>query len=173
MGGRTIDTIVTYLELRQPARVHAPPPSRHKMALMLAQRPTVHFYRYLYDTVGKGYHWVDRKKLSDEELGKAIWADGVDVFVAYVDGTPAGYFELGQRSDKEIWLEYFGVIADFHGLGIGKWLLGEAIAEAFSRQPEVMRVETCTLDSPRALPLYQRFGFVPYKRVEKKLELIA
>jgi hypothetical protein len=32
-------------------------------------------------------------------------------------------------------------------------------------------VETCTLDSPAALPLYQRMGFTPYDRQSKLVTL--
>ena len=34
------------------------------------EKPPVHFYRYLYDTIGADYYWVDRKKLSPEALAK-------------------------------------------------------------------------------------------------------
>jgi hypothetical protein len=33
------------------------------------------------------------------------------------------------------------------------------------------KVNTCTLDHPRALPLYQRLGFVPYAREDRYIEL--
>ena len=72
----------------------------------------------------------------------------------------------------EAWLAYFGLIPDFQGMGLGKWLLSEAIAQAWSKEPKVLKVETCTLDGPQALPLYQRQGFVPYERKEKTMELL-
>jgi GNAT superfamily N-acetyltransferase len=84
---------------------------------------------------------------------------------------PAGYFELDCRNREEIWLAYFGIIPEFRGRGLGKWLLSEAIAAAWLRKPERVRVETCTLDDPRALPLYQRMGFVPYERRHKVMEV--
>jgi hypothetical protein len=31
-------------------------------------------------------------------------------------------------------------------------------------------VQTCTLDHPRALPMYQRMGFSPYAQEEAELE---
>ncbi|WP_239025233.1 GNAT family N-acetyltransferase [Rhodoligotrophos defluvii] len=168
----TVETTVTFLEMTAPPRHTVHPPSNFKIALMEAVRPPMHFYRYLYDVVGANHAWVDRRKMSDDELAQQIHADGVEIFVAYVNGCPAGYFELNARDPQEVWLAYFGVIPDFLGIGVGKWLLSEAIAAAWAKGPDVVRVETCTLDHPRALPLYQKLGFVPYAQKHKVMELL-
>lgn len=169
----TIDTVVTFLEMTEMAHPHVHPPSNVRVALMHLEHPPVHFYRYLYDRVGDGLCWVDRKKLSDKQLAAEIQANGIDIFVAYVEGAPAGYFELDSvREDGCVWLAYFGIMADFQGIGLGKWLLSEAITTAWEKQPRKLRVETCTLDGPRALPLYQQMGFTPYERKDKTMELI-
>ncbi len=170
-ASKTIDTIVTFLRMEENPHLHAHPPANIKVALIRVERPPVHYYRYLYNAVGDAYHWVDRMKLTDDDLTAEIHGEGIEIFAAYVAGVPAGYFELDCRTADEIWLAYFGIIPDFHGLGLGKWLLSEAIAMAWSKQPRVLKVETCTLDGPRALPLYQRMGFVPYERKEKTMEL--
>ena len=169
---KTVDTVVTFLEMTEAPHTHVHPPANIKVALIHVEQPPVHYYRYLYDAVGNGYKWVDRKKMSDADLAKEIQADGIEIFAAYVGGVPAGYFELDCRNRNEVWLAYFGLIPDFHGMGLGKWLLSEAITMAWSKQPKVVKVETCTLDGPRALPLYQRMGFVPYERKEKTMELL-
>ncbi len=172
-GKRTVDTVVTFLEMTADPHNHVHPPANLRVALMHVEDMPVHFYRYLYERVGDGYHWVDRKKLSDDTLKADISGDGIDLFVAYVGGVPAGYFELDSAREAEcVWLAYFGVLAEFHGLGLGKWLLSEAIATAWTKEPSSVKVETCTLDGPRALPLYQRMGFVPYERVDKTMELL-
>jgi GNAT superfamily N-acetyltransferase len=168
---RTVETTVTYLEMTAPTAQHVPAPVNLKLALMLAEDPPVHFYRYLYDTIGRGHHWVDRARLSDSELADAITAQGTEIFVSYANGVPAGFFELEWRDGRDTWLAYFGIIPEFRGRGLGKWLLSEALAAAWLREPERVRVETCTLDDPRALPLYQRMGFVPYERRQKVMEM--
>ena len=168
---KRLETVVTYLEMTRPSHAFVPPPSGLRMLLMQAHKPTVHFYRYLYDTVGGPYHWIDRRLLSDADLARIITAETTSIFVAYADGVPAGFFELDDRGEGELWLAYFGLIPDFHGRGLGKWLLAEAIDAAFAREPKVLRVETCTLDDPRALPLYQKMGFVPYERRKKVIEI--
>ena len=169
---RTIDTVVTFLVMERPPRLRFMPPVNRKLALLHVEAPTVAYYRFLYDTVGRDYHWVDRKKLSDEVLAAEIAAPGVALYVAHVAGCPAGYFELDGRRTDEVWLAYFGIMPEFQGMGIGKWLLSEAIDAAWALAPKQVKVETCTLDDARALPLYQRFGFVPYERKAKTMELI-
>ncbi|QPC41721.1 GNAT family N-acetyltransferase [Kaustia mangrovi] len=169
---RTIDTVVTFLEMtEQPSLVDIHPPVNLKVALMRAEEIPVHFYRYLYDTVGTGLYWIDRKVLSDEALANIIHDENVEVFVAYGHGVPAGFFEIDARKPEEVWLAYFGIVPDFQGQGVGKWLLAEAIGTAWAKGPERVRVETCTLDHPRALALYQRMGFVPYAQEDKTMEV--
>jgi GNAT superfamily N-acetyltransferase len=164
----SIETIVTYLEMRENHHRHVPPPANLKLLLMRAESPPVHFYRYLYDTVGDGLMWIDRKKMSDAELSAAISPEHIEVYVLYVSGVPAGYFEVDAAGKPtEVELKYFGLIRDFHGRGLGKYLLAEAIAACWAHAPERVIVDTCTFDGPLALPLYQKMGFVPYDRRPK------
>ncbi len=166
---RDIETTVTLLSMDHPPSLRVMPPANLKLALMHVQDPTVSYYRYLYDAVGSDYHWVDRKLLSDDQLATAINADGVDIYVAYCGGNPAGYFEIDARDKQQNWLAYFGLLPEFHGLGIGKWLLSEAMRTAWADKPDTLHVETCTLDAPHALSLYQKMGFKPYERRTKTM----
>jgi GNAT superfamily N-acetyltransferase len=168
---RRVETIVTFLEMTGPPHAPARAPANLKVALLKAKRPPVHFYRYLYDVVGRSFVWIDRKRLSDAELARLIHADTVDIRVLYVEGVPAGFFELDFGRKDAVWLQYFGLVPEFHGRGLGKWLLAEALTVAWEAKPERVRVETCTLDDPRALVLYQRAGFVPYARKDKVMEV--
>ena len=164
----TIETVVTYLEMRENHHRHVPPPANLKLLLMRAESPPVHFYRYLYDTVGEGLMWIDRKKMSDAELASSISDELIEIYVLYVSGVPAGYFEVDARGKPtEVELKYFGLIRDFHGRGLGKYLLAEAITACWAHTPERVIVDTCTFDGPLALPLYQKMGFTPYDRRPK------
>ena len=141
-------------------------PAARQYALIGAAGITVPFYRFLYDAVGRPWYWTDRKTVSDEDLAAILGDPAVDVYVVYVDGTPAGYFELDARKPGTIDLAYFGIMPDFIGHRLGPWLLAQAIDMAWDREPQRLTVNTCTLDHPKALPMYQRFGFQPYDRVE-------
>ncbi|HWB50788.1 MAG TPA: GNAT family N-acetyltransferase, partial [Stellaceae bacterium] len=87
-----------------------------------------------------------------------------EIFVLYLGGVPAGYFELNAAAARETELCYFGLIPEFIGRRLGPFLLNAAIERAWSRPLERFWVHTCTFDHPRALPLYQRAGFVVYAR---------
>ena len=52
------------------------------------------------------------------------------------------------------------------------FFLYHACLNAWAHPISRLSVNTCTLDSPRALPLYQRVGFVPYAREERFVELL-
>ncbi len=163
-GRETIETVVTYLEMREPpSHPEVPTPAR-KLALLRAEKPSVSFYRYLYDAVGRPWTWVDRKRLSDEELAAIIEDEKVEIYVLYVAGVPAGFAELDLREKSEIEVAYFGLMPEFIGEGLGPFLLDWTIRRAWESVPSRLWMHTCTLDHPGALPLYQRLGFVPYKR---------
>src|SRR5205823_1625986 len=58
---------ITYLQMvARPQRVVPPP--RDGLAVVHAKAPTVAYYRFLYDAVGRDYDWTSRKKLADAEL---------------------------------------------------------------------------------------------------------
>lgn len=167
MAERTpeIETVITFLEMTSPPSAPPPPPPMGPLAIMLAENPTVSYYRYLYNTVGADHLWWERRIISDDDLQSAIQADNIDLFVLYVAGVPAGYFELGTFEDgKRIELVYFGLIPEFIGQGYGAYLLRTAVDEAWLRGPERLTVHTCNLDHPNALQVYQRCGFEPYEQ---------
>ena len=68
-AARRIPMTVTFLEMNVRPTALPPPQPRGKIALLKCENPPPHFYRYLYDTIGADYYWVDRKKLSPEKLG--------------------------------------------------------------------------------------------------------
>jgi len=159
-----IDDTVTYLEMfaRPPAR-QVPAPLG-KLALMRTEACTVSFYRYLYESVGTPWLWFERRRWSDAALAAELAKSTTEVFVLYVGGVPAGYFELNAAEPRQTELCYFGLMPDFIGRRLGPFLLNAAIEQAWRRPIERFWVHTCTFDHPRALPLYQSAGFVVYAR---------
>lgn len=161
-----VDDVITYLEMREkPALAPVPTPAG-KLALLRAEHCTASFYRYLYDTVGEPCLWFERRLLDRAALLAEIRRPGIEIFVLYVGGVPAGYFELDAAPPSETELCYFGLVPDFIGRGLGRYLLQAAIERAWSRPIARLWVHTSPFDHPRALPLYQRMGFVAYRRRE-------
>ena len=96
----------TYLQMfARPERV-VPPPGEG-LAVVHARRPTVAYYRFLYDAVGRGYDWTSRNKLSDAELAALLHDPRVEVHVLMAEGVPAGFAELDRRTAGEIELVQF------------------------------------------------------------------
>ena len=88
----------------------------------------------------------------------------------YLDGAPAGFFDLKPHLPDDVELAYFGMMEQAIGQGIGRWFLGAAIEAAWRTGPKTVTVQTCTLDHPAALPLYQKLGFSP---VGQKREMVC
>jgi GNAT superfamily N-acetyltransferase len=159
-----LSDIVTYLEMTaRPVRPPVPVPAG-KLALMRAERCTVPFYRFLYGTVGAPWLWFERMTWSEEKLAALIEKPEVEIFVLYVGGVPAGYCELDRSEPADVELAYFGLMPEFIGRGYGAYLLREAVDAAWQHNPKRVWVHTCTYDHPRALGVYQRAGFVVYRR---------
>ncbi|TDK36823.1 GNAT family N-acetyltransferase [Rhizobium deserti] len=157
---------VTKLEMTAPPKASLPVPSNIQTAIMRAPEIPLHYYRYLYRQVGKRWHWYKRLKMSDPELSAAIHDPRVSVTVLYVNGAPAGFFELLKENEEVTELSYFGLFERAIGLGIGKWFLLQALYSAWQDNPVKVTVTTNTLDHPRALQLYQMMGFSPVSTYE-------
>lgn len=159
-----LDDTITYLEmLAKPAARPVPAPF-DKLALMRAERCTVSFYRYIYDTVGEPWLWFERRLFDDAALAGLIGRPTIEIFVLYVGGVPAGFFELDTAQPRETKLCYFGLVPDFIGRGLGPYLLRAAIDRAWSRPIDRFWLHTSTYDHPKALRVYQRAGFTVYAR---------
>jgi GNAT superfamily N-acetyltransferase len=168
---KRIPTVVTFLEMKARPPVLPPPQPKGKVAILKADRAPVHYYRYLYDVIGREYFWVDRKKKSDAEITDLLKDPAIELYVLYVEGCPAGMAELDFRDEKNAQLAYFGLVPEYVGRRLGFYFLYHAVLNAWARPIPKLRVNTCTLDHPRALPLYQRMGFAPYTREERYIEL--
>ena len=169
MEGRAVETVVTYLEANRPPSNPPPQPSGVALALMKAERIPLHFYRYLYNEVGRHWLWVERRALPDDRLAALLHKEGVEVSILYGDAAPAGFYEMDYSAGRNAELVYFGLFPEWTGRHIGPWLLATAMIQAFSRGIETMSVNTCTLDHPGALKLYQRLGFSPVRRETRDL----
>ena len=70
---RRIAMTVTFLEMAGKPAALPPPSPRGRHAILRAEKPAPHFYRYLYDTIGDKYFWVDRRKISHDKLAEIIY----------------------------------------------------------------------------------------------------
>lgn len=168
-GIEPLDVHVTELEMLAPPKQSLPFPVNIQTALMRVPEIPLPFYRFLYLQVGRRWTWVDRLRLSDEDLTATLHDKRNSVTVLYVNGAPAGFFELLQVDKDVVELSHFGLFEHALGLGLGKWFLLQTLYAAWSSDPKKVRVATNTLDHPRALQLYQRFGFNPVSTRDAKV----
>jgi GNAT superfamily N-acetyltransferase len=164
---------ISHLEMRSPAdfrRSEQVPPD---VLLLRAAIPSPEFGRFLYTAVGGDWYWRERLPWTWAQWQAWLSRPEVETWVAYRAGTPAGYFELEAQPGGNSQLTYFGLIPAFIGQGLGGWLLTRAVDRAWQMQPGVrrVRVHTCTLDHPGALPNYLARGFRLVKEEEHNVTL--
>ncbi|MBV9653839.1 MAG: GNAT family N-acetyltransferase [Acetobacteraceae bacterium] len=128
---------------------------------------SVLFYRYLYGNVGAAHVWWLRRAASDAELEALLRQPEVAITALYVGGEPYGFYELDARGWPDVNISYFGLMPHAVGRGLGPVFLRHAIDTAWASGARGMTVNTCTADSPRALPTYLRAGFRPVRHVRE------
>lgn len=159
-----LEDVITYLEMHERPTGRRVPAPLEKLALMRAENCTVSFYRYLYNAVGEPWLWFERRLIDDAALAALIAKPTIEIFVLFVRGVPAGYFELDTAAPRETKLCYFGLIPEFIGRRLGPYLLQAAIDQAWTRPLDRFWLHTSTFDHPKALGTYQQAGFVVYAR---------
>ncbi len=175
MNTREVVVSVTFLEMTErPSYPRPSVPGSKPTALIAAEDPPEWWFLALYNAVGKPYHWTEWNEASDHDLTAFVKDPKVTIFTLMYCGWPAGFFMLDTRLGGICDLSYFGLVQEAIGLGLGKYLLQTAIHAAWD-QPgvEKVTVNTCTLDHPRALPLYQKMGFVPVNRQDYRATIPA
>ena len=146
-----------------------PPDARAHIAGVEECPPS--FFRYLYAAVGGPYHWIDRLPWTDDDIRRYLATPGVSLWVLYSGGAPAGYYELKRHGDGSVEIAYFGLLQEFIGRGLGKYLLTEAAREAWRQGARRVWLHTCTLDGPAALPNYKARGFKAFKEEVYSVDL--
>lgn len=160
-GGEHLESVtVWYLEMRSPTDLLPSNRQVEGLAFVQAQIPQPEFNRFLYAAVGGDWYWRDRLTWDYARWVQTLMRPGYETWVAYVHGSPAGYFELDPTSDAEgsVEIAYFGLLHAFIGRGIGGPLLTQAIARAWEKGANRVWVHTCSLDHPAALRNYQARG---------------
>jgi GNAT superfamily N-acetyltransferase len=168
---RELSATVTYLAMESRPKGPPPPPPLMKAALLRCENPPVHFYRYLYNTVGGPWYWIERRMWPDERLREHLANEKVSVYALYIGGVPGGMAELDFRERNIGQLSYFGLIPEFVGRRIGPWFLYQVVELCWAEPISRLLVNTCTLDHKKALVTYQRAGFVAYARTDRTIVL--
>lgn len=156
-------TIVTTLEMTARPPLRPIPPSPLRLARWEA--PDAARYRTLFTRVGAPWLWFSRLVLDEAALVAIIHDPRVQVFAA-VDraGIEVGMVELDFRSPGDCAIAYFGLVPELAGKGLGRWLMAETLARAWTKEVRRVWLHTCTLDHPAALGFYRAQGFTATAR---------
>ncbi len=166
MAGSLIDVphghvaaVVTYLEMTVPPP--ATPIPESPLALERWSSVDPDRYRDLFRRVGAKWLWFSRLAMDDATLN----ANLAEVH-AVVDGAgrESGLLELDFKAKGECLIRFLGLVPDLAGQGHGRWLFARTLALVWRPGVEIVRVHTCTLDHPAALPAYLRAGFKARRR---------
>jgi len=156
--------IVTYYLEMTDSTAFRPSTFEHtEVELKQAKIPCPELNRFLYTAVGGDWYWVDRLNWTYEQWLTYLNRPELETWVAYVYGTPAGYFELEVQPESNVEIAYFGLLPQFTGRGLGGYLLTAAIKRAWQIGASRVWVHTCSLDHPHALKNYQARGFQVFK----------
>ena len=127
--------------------------------------------RECYLRVGARWQWVDRRHWTAGEWRDWLDDTAAEVWVARTNGGIVGFYLLRPVA-RDVELTYFGLVPDWIGRGVGGWLLGCGVERAWAMGAQRIRLETCTLDGPGALPNYLARGFVVVREEERVKELV-
>lgn len=164
-AGERVEYRVTWLEMTTAPKFGWPRlPVGREAVLLKAETPPWWWFLALYDAVGRDHAWTDRHADAREDLSAWLADPDVALYTLMSAGWPQGFFMLDWREAGTCDLAYFGLVPEAIGRGLGSWLLQSAILTGWDRAGVgKMTVNTCTLDHPRALIQYQRFGFSPVR----------
>jgi GNAT superfamily N-acetyltransferase len=169
MSTTTVTT--TYLEMHSPAELRAKRHADARFRIDEATMPQWQFNRFLYCAVGDAWHWYEKRTWSEAQWRGYVESDNLRTFVAYYDGSPAGYYELRRDDEGGVEIVYLGLLPAFVGRGFGGPLVTSAIEQAWRMTPKRVWLHTCTLDHPTALANYQARGLKIYHVESKTVQL--
>src|SRR2546421_4901391 len=167
----TIKATRTYLEMRDPAELHAARCNDPRIGVEQIHECPASLFRHLYVEVGRNYHWIDRLPWTDEEIVAHLGQPEISLWLMTNDGATAGYFELRRCDDGSVEIAYFGLLPGSLGRGLGKHLLTCATDEAWADGANRVWLHTCTLDYAAAMPNYLKRGFRAFKTEKYSVEL--
>jgi GNAT superfamily N-acetyltransferase len=154
-----VGTIVTSLEHDGPPPAVPVPAS--PLTMTRCEEIDLARYRALFARVGGPWLWYSRLAMDDAALARAIG----EVHVVDAPGDPdCGFVEFDFAERGICAIRFLGLAPALAGQGHGRWLFAETLARGFRPGVRRIKVHTCSLDHPAALPAYLRAGFRAVRR---------
>jgi len=153
-----IDVTTTELEMLSPGELKPKTLARNDVRVKKVAIPTAVINHFFFVNVGRPWKWYSRLKWTLADWQALVEKETTATWIGYVQGSPFGYIELDHQAEN-VEIAFFGLLPQFIGMGLGGFLLSEAIRLAWEREPQRVWVHTCTLDHKYALNNYLARGF--------------
>ncbi|WP_417590571.1 GNAT family N-acetyltransferase [Parasphingorhabdus sp.] len=162
-----VPTVITHLEM-----LERPVLATINSALSLEKwiDPAVAEYLALFRSVGEPWLWTSRLLIGEDDVQSIIHHPGIDIHIVRNENMAVGFIELDFRKTGQCEIAFFGLVTEMNGKGHGRWMMNQALKNAWKDGIERVWLHTCTQDSPRALPFYQQCGFRIFKQ---ELDMMA
>lgn len=121
--------------------------------------PKVKDYLEIYKNIGEEYGWSNRLLMEKKQLISLLNKNSISIFLYYVEGVNAGYFEIDFSTPLKAEIVYLGLAPKYVGKGHGKSIMFEAIRQASNNEENLVWLHTCEYDNKRALETYLKAGF--------------
>ncbi len=158
-----IEVTTTSLEMLSPDMFKAKPPPRSDVAVKKVRLPTPVINHFFFVNVGRPWRWYSRLNWTIEDWKNLVEKESTSTWIGYLADSPFGYIELDQQGEN-VEIAFFGLLPQFLSMGLGGFLLSEAIRLAWMLEPKRVWVHTCTLDHEHALNNYLARGFTIYSK---------
>ena len=162
-----IDVTTTELEMLSPGELKPKSPARNDVRVKKVAIPTAVINHFFFVNVGRPWKWYSRLKWTLADWQALVEKETTATWIGYIQGSPFGYIELDHQAEN-VEIAFFGLLPQFIGMGLGGYLLSEAIRLAWELEPQRVWVHTCTLDHKFALNNYLARGFSIYKKDKVK-----
>jgi len=162
-----IEVTTTSLEMLSPEVFKPKALARNDVVVRKVEIPTPTINHFFFVNVGRPWKWYSRLKWTLADWKALVEKETTTTWIGYIKGSPFGYIEFHQQ-EESVEIAFFGLLPQFIGMGLGGFLLSEAIRLAWELEPKRVWVHTCTLDHVFALNNYLARGFSIYKKNKVK-----
>jgi len=152
------EVTTTELEMLSPGEFKPKIPARDDVLVQKVEISTAVINHFFFVNVGRPWKWYSRLKWTLADWQALVEKGTTPTWIGYIQGSPFGYIELDRQAEN-VEIAFFGLLPQFIGMGLGGFLLSEAIRLAWELEPKRVWVHTCTLDHKYALNNYLARGF--------------
>ena len=155
----TFRSVVTHLVMDVPPRRAGPVPPHPDVRVAQWERPAVDEYIALFRRVGDRWLWHGRLSHGRGYIEHVLRAESHEVWRLWRGGDVAGLCELNRSRSRTVRIDYFGLVDEQIGTGLGGFFMRKMLREAWRSETLRVVLTTCTEDHPAALGFYQHMGF--------------